>query len=241
MTSVKEIQSVRNACRVFEEIARLQPIGVSELARGLQIDKSAVHRIAITLHAAGWLSRTPDGRWSVAPSLAPAMRQSAVESLVTSARPLLEAAQGQTGELAMLVIPQGQSLIIADAIDSPHELRVTVRIGSEMPARSSSALRILAAHASAEELAAWREVDPGLTDSVLASARAQGWARNDGEVIDGTRAVGAALQSLDGTPLGALVVCGPAHRFQGEPMRSAGEAVARLARAWAANPPGADR
>ena len=57
MSSVKEIQSVRNACRVLEAIARTQPVGVSDLARAVGIDKSAAHRLAITLHAAGWVDR----------------------------------------------------------------------------------------------------------------------------------------------------------------------------------------
>ncbi|NUS57699.1 MAG: IclR family transcriptional regulator, partial [Streptomycetaceae bacterium] len=40
MSSVKEIQSVKNACRLLEELARRQPAGVSDLARSTGIDKS---------------------------------------------------------------------------------------------------------------------------------------------------------------------------------------------------------
>src|SRR5690242_10193947 len=111
MTGVKEIQSVRNACRVLEEIARTQPVGVSELARAVGIDKSAAHRVAVTLHAAGWLDRTEDGRWSVAPTLTSVIRESATTSLVGSVHSLLAAARDRTGETAMLVVPEGGRLM----------------------------------------------------------------------------------------------------------------------------------
>lgn len=233
MTSVKQIQSVRNACRVIETIARLQPIGVSDLAREIEIDKSAAHRLAVTLHAAGWLDRTKDGQWSIAPSLIPTIRESATSSLAASVRPLLEVARDETGELAMLVVPDGKRLMIIDGVNSRHDLRVSVRIGVEMSAPHSSALRALAAHLPDEELGPWRRIDPDLTDESLAEIRERGWARNDGEVDDGTSAVGAALLRPDGVPVALLVVCGPATRFRGERMRQGGELVARLAASWA--------
>src|SRR5262249_3964736 len=111
MSSVKEIQSVRNACRVLEAIARTQPVGVSEVARSSGIDKSAAHRLAITLHAAGWLDRTEDGRWRIAPTLISMIRESGTVSLLDSVRPLLEAARDDTGETAMLVIPEAGRLM----------------------------------------------------------------------------------------------------------------------------------
>lgn len=56
--------------------------GVSELARAAGIDKSAAHRLAITLHAAGWLDHTDDGRWSISPALSTLVRVAALGSLV---------------------------------------------------------------------------------------------------------------------------------------------------------------
>ncbi|MGR6998427.1 helix-turn-helix domain-containing protein [Yinghuangia aomiensis] len=71
MSSVKEIQSVKNACLLLEELARRQPVGVSDLARSIGMDKSAVHRLAVTLGSTGWLRRTADGRWYFAPGSSP--------------------------------------------------------------------------------------------------------------------------------------------------------------------------
>jgi len=225
---------VRNACRVLEAIARTQPVGVSELARAIGIDKSAAHRLAITLHAAGWLDRTEDGRWSVAPTLISTIRDSGTVSLVGSVRPLLEAARDRTDETAMLVVPDAGRLMIADVVESRHNLRVSATVGAEMPARSSSALRALAAHLPADELSIWRGIDPDLTDGALKAIRARGWAFNDGEVIPETGAVGAALRRADGLPVASFVLCGPSSRFNRERLPELGEIVAQLAATWSA-------
>jgi IclR family transcriptional regulator, acetate operon repressor len=240
MSSVKEIQSVRNACRVLEAIARTQPVGVSDLARTTGTDKSAAHRLAITLHAAGWLDRSEDGRWSIAPTLISVIRQSGTVSLVASVRPLLEAVRDETGETAMLVVPETARLMIADVVESNHNLRVSATVGAEMPARRSSALRALAAHLPPDELATWRRIDPELTDGALEEIRRRGWAFQDGEVIAGTGAVGAALCRTDGVPVASLVLCAPSSRFNRERLPALGEAVVRFAATWpgsAASPP----
>src|SRR5262245_5388931 len=69
VSSVKEIRSVRNACALVEAVAERQPLGVSDLARLTGIEKSAAHRLAVTLHSAGWLDPTGDGRWQIAAGL----------------------------------------------------------------------------------------------------------------------------------------------------------------------------
>ncbi|MDI2126015.1 IclR family transcriptional regulator [Yinghuangia seranimata] len=232
MSSVKEIQSVKNACLLLEELARQQPAGVSDLARSTGIDKSAVHRLAVTLHSAGWLRRTGDGRWYLAPGLVSVLREPASASLRESARPFLEAARDATGETAMLVVPDGDRLMIADAAESRHTLRVAVPVGSAMPAKSSSALRAIASRLPEERLEPWRRVDPELTDEVLRITRYRGWGLNDNEVADGTRAVGAALRAEDGTPVAALVVVGPSTRFGSDLIPRHGALVARLADDW---------
>ncbi|MFE4502421.1 IclR family transcriptional regulator [Rhodococcus sp. NPDC056743] len=234
MSSVKEIQSVHNACRLFETIARMQPVGVSDIARTIGIDKSAAHRLAVTLHSAQWLERTEDGRWCISPTMLPTIRESAATTLIAGARPLLEAARDQSGEMLMLVVPDGNRLMIVEAAESRQTLRVSVTVGTEMPARSSSALRAIAAYLPADALEPWRRIDPSLTDSALAKIRARGWAQNDGEGFDGTRAVGAALRRADGLPVAALVLCAPASRFQSELMQQHGELIARLAESWQA-------
>jgi len=232
MSSVKEVRSVANACRVIEAIADRQPVGVSELAQLTGIDKSAVHRLAITLHAAGWLDRRANGRWGISASLSTLLRDATRTSLVDAVDPLLERGRAATGETAMAVVPEGTRLRIVAVAESRQNLRVTATPGVEMPARDSSALRAIAPYLDAERLAAWRAVDPGLTDELLDAVRTRGWSYNDAELIPESRAVGVALRSPDGEPVAAFVICGPSTRFGRAQLDEYGPLVAALAEEW---------
>lgn len=232
MSTVKEVRVVRNACVLVEAVAHHQPVGVSELARLTGVDKSAVHRLAVTLHAAGWLERAPAGRWRIAPALPNLIDAAAGASLVASVRPLLDRARDESGETAMLVVADADRLRIVAVSESRQNLRVTATEGVEMPAPRSAALRALAAHVSATELGAWRATDPALSDELLEEVRRRGWSINDAELTPDARGVAAPLLAPDGTVAGALVLCGPATRFRTEDAEPHGRLVARLAAGW---------
>ncbi len=230
MSSVKEIQSVANACRLIEAIVAEQPIGVSDLARRTGIDKSAAHRIAVTLERAGWLHRTAEGRWRISPVLAQRVAAAGGETLATVARPTLVRLRDETGETTMLVTVERDRLLVLDVADSSHALRISAPVGSELPIRHSSALRAMAAHSSRVALEHLRRIDDSLDDATLAAVRRRGWALNDREIVPDARVVGAPLLDPDGTPIAALIVCAPASRVDVDAMTAIGRRVARLAR-----------
>jgi IclR family acetate operon transcriptional repressor len=229
MSSVKENQSVRNACTLIEAIAAGQPIGVSDLARRTGIDKSAAHRLAVTLHRAGWLHQTAEGRWRIAPAITALVATASADSLADLAHPALEHLRDDTAETAMLVAIERDRLVVLDVVDSPHALRITAPIGSELPIRHSSALRAIAAHTSGAELERLRRIDPDLDDATLAETRQRGWALNDREIIPDARVVGAAVLDHDGRPIAALIVCAPASRMTAPDVPVVGASVARAA------------
>lgn len=232
MSSVKEVRSVRNACVLVEAVARRQPLGVSELARLTGIEKSAAHRLAVTLHRAGWLDRTGDGRWQIAAALGRFSRRAAIVAFTTAMRPRMEALRDRTGETVMLVVLDNARLIVQEVVESRHALRISAAVGSELPLLRSSAIRAIAAHLPREELAALRRAHPDLdADSALATVRRRGCATNDREIHEGARVVGAPILAIDGSPLGALIVCGPTSRITAARMKQYGELVAQAAQA----------
>jgi IclR family acetate operon transcriptional repressor len=230
VSTVKEIQSVRNACVILEAIAARQPIGVSELARVTGIDKSAAHRVTVTLHGAGWLHRTGDGRWQVAAALRQMVDRAASDTLVSVFRPVIERLRDETGETTMLVAIEGSRLLVLDVADSRHNLRITAPVGSTLPLPSSSAARAIAAHLPPDDLAALRGLDPSLDDRTLADARQRGWAINDREIVPDARVVGAPVLSEVGYPVAAVIVCAPTSRVDLEHMTRIGTLVARATR-----------
>jgi IclR family acetate operon transcriptional repressor len=232
VTSVKEIRSVHNACAVLEVVAHDQPVGVSDIARTTGIDKSAAHRLAVTLHAAGWLDKTCDGRWRVAPRLVHLARRAAEISLVSTMRPVLEQLRDDTGETVMLVAIDYDRLLVMDMVESRHALRISPP-GPYLPLRHSSAARAVGAHLPPDQLAALRAIDPSVDERALADVRRKGWAINDREIVDDARVVGTAVRSADGSPLAAVIIAAPTSRVSLDEMRRIGEHLTMTVRAAA--------
>ncbi|TDC86874.1 helix-turn-helix domain-containing protein [Actinomadura sp. 7K507] len=232
MSTVKQVQSVRNACVLLETIAAAQPIGVSELARATGFDKSAVHRIAVTLHEAGWIRPAggPATRWELAPALLGLAREGGTASLVATVRPVMERLRDDTEETVLLGVMDGDRLTVAEVAESRRPVRLSMPPGAEMPFLGSAAARAIAALLPAGEVERLRAAHPGFDDdAALERVRSQGWSSNDEEVQEGARAVSAALAGADGRPLGALVVCGPADRMPAGRMREYGLLAAAAA------------
>lgn len=228
MSTVKEIQSVHNACRLLELLAERQPLGVSELARVSGFDKSAAHRLAVTLHKARWLDRTPDGRWRIAPALARLARRASTASLVATWRPRMEILRDETGETVMLVVLEDARLRVREVVESRHALRIGAPAGAELPLLHSSAARAIASHLPPDELATLRRAHPSFDDDALiARVRRRGYAVNDREIIAEARVVGAPILSEDGNPLAALIVSGPTSRITKNRIAEIGRALVR--------------
>jgi IclR family acetate operon transcriptional repressor len=240
VSTVKTIQSVRRATEVVAAIAAHQPVGVSELSRLTTIDKSAVHRLVVTLHGTGWLEPTGDGRWRIAPSLPELLRPAGHDSLVGRARPVLDDVRDRTGETTMLVVIDHGRLVVLALSDSHHNLRITAPAGSELPLRNSSALRAIAANLPPTEVDELRRLDPSLDDRLLAEVRRRGWALNDREIVPEAVVVGAAVTDGGGRPLAAIIVALPSTRADDATIERTGatlrEAVRGLSPAALPNP-----
>jgi IclR family acetate operon transcriptional repressor len=231
MSSVKEIRSVRNACAVIEAITRHQPVGVSELGRVTGIDKSTAHRLAVTLHHAGWLDPTDDGRWRINAQFVRKVRLAATDALVVSMHARLEQLRDDTGETVMLVTVEQAKLVVLDVVDSRLNLRITAPVGSELPLLHSSGSRAIAAHLPVDELAALRRAHPDFDDDqTLAAVRQRGWAVNDREIVDDARVVGAPVLTPDGYPVAAVIVCAPASRVSLARINEMGQLAAKAVR-----------
>jgi len=60
-----DTQSVRNALRIVEQVSTDGAVGVSDLARHLDLPKSTVQRTLLTLRSAGWLRQDVRSRWAL--------------------------------------------------------------------------------------------------------------------------------------------------------------------------------
>jgi IclR family KDG regulon transcriptional repressor len=221
-----QLNSVRNAARLLKEFSRTdRELGVSELARRLELSTSTVHRVLATLTAERLLERGRSGRYrlglamydigaSVGPNL----------DLHEAALPVMAVLRADTGETVQLAVLDGLESVYIDRLESPHTVRIFARVGTRLPATTTSTGKVLLAALPADELEArlaqWEPervtpftiVDQGVLRARLREVAERGWAENREESRVGVVSVGAPVRDGTGTVVAALSVAAPTDR-----------------------------
>lgn len=232
--AVKRIHSVWRALSVIETIAQHQPVGVSEMARLLDEDISALQRIIVTLADAGWV-RAAAGRptrWELTARIQSVAYQGSGRSeLRARARSTIDGLRASTGESVLLAVVDNDQLVAIDVLESMHLLRTVPRVGGILPARESAAGQAVLAYMPVDRQARILGGEPDKAMlSRLSAARKRGFALNQGAIEPGSIAVAAAILDLDGAPVAAISVSGPAERMKADAQARIGAAVADAAR-----------
>ncbi|HVV09485.1 IclR family transcriptional regulator [Amycolatopsis sp.] len=204
-------------------------LGVSGIARELDLSKAVVHRILQSLATRGMVVLDRESRqYRLGPAAtalgARAFRDSDLRS---SALDLLHALRDETGETATLsaLVPAGR--IYLDQVEGTHEIKMTVELGRRFPLHAGSSGKSMLAHLPAETrrrildgslaaLTADTVTDPEALDAALAEIRAVGFARSGGERQADAGSVAAPVFGMTGEVIGSISVCGPRYRITEE-------------------------
>jgi IclR family transcriptional regulator, KDG regulon repressor len=233
-----ELGSVRNAARLLKEFSRTdRELGVSELARRLDLATSTVHRLLATLAAERLLERAPGGYrlglalFDLGASVAPHL------DLHEAALPVMATLRATTGETVQLAVLDGLESVYIDRLESPHTVRIFSRVGTRLPAHTTSTGKALLAALPADELdrrlVGWRPVRHTpftIVYETVLRARLQeiarrGWAENREESRVGVVSVGAPVHGADRTVIAALSVAAPTDRAAPDVLRRIRAAV----------------
>lgn len=208
--AVKGIRSVANALAVIEALSENPGTGVTAIARQLGVDKMAVQRILVTLHDEGWIRNDGTGRghWELTPRVTRVGRQVG-SSLRQQARAHLERLAAETGETVLLWALDDGTAVVLDAVDSPHPLRMTVPIGTEVRVLDDELGRFFERAAPAESTE--RQY------AVLADA------------YPNAIAVIAPVRGRHGDPVASLSVVAPRARMSAEQAEAIGPELVRVA------------
>lgn len=232
--SVKRSQTASRVLAVLEAVARHQPVGVSELARTLGADKSAIQRAVMTLADDGWIVPVPEGptRWQLtAHILAVAHVGHSRNQLRERARAVLEALRDESGETVLLTVPDVRRFVVSEVFESPQPLRIVPHIGTIVPSRGSATSRAMLPYMTGEQQA---QLLGGRPDASLlrefAATLERGYSVSAGEVVAGSTNIGAPIIDLDDRPIGAIVLCAPAERVTTERHARFGAMVLEAAR-----------
>lgn len=232
--AVKRIQSAARVLSVLEAVARNQPIGVSDLARLLADDKSAVQRAVMTLADEGWIRSAPQtsGKWELTGRLHGIARVGHSNSHILSrAHATLLALRDEFDETALLTAVNNQMLVLIDVVESGRMLRYVPPVGMVIDPRDSAAGNALLPHMT---LMQQQELLGTVPDEKLlqsfATTLSRGYSTSDGLLSPDTVSLAAAILEEDGRPLAALVMTGPPSRMTPERQEIIGARLAHAAK-----------
>jgi IclR family transcriptional regulator, KDG regulon repressor len=225
--SSSHLSSVANAARVLKEFSRTdRELGVTQLARRLDLAVSTVHRLLATLCDEGLLER---GQASGTYRLGLTMYELGVTvfpnlDLHEAARPVLATLRQSTGETVQMGVLDYLEVVYIERLESPQTLRTFNQAGHRLPAHATSTGKVLLAYLPSEvlhqRLLDWQSirltphtiVEKGVLLEELRRVAERGWAQNLEEGARGAASVAAPVRDEDGQVIAAISVVGPISR-----------------------------
>lgn len=230
MTNNRQIlSSVANASRLLKQFSsRERELGVSELARRLDLGKSTVHRLMVTLASEHLLEQDPgSGKYRL--GLAMYDLGAAVTThldLHEAVLPPMEKLRNLTGETVQVAVLDGREVVYVERLDSPHTLRLFLEVGRRNAAHSTSTGKCLLAFRSDQDLdklfRGWKleaKTPRTITDhdrlrKELSRVRRQGYSLNEEESELGVMSVAAPIRDASATVNAAISAAGPVTRMR---------------------------
>jgi len=211
-------------------------LGVSEIARRLNIDKSSVHRFLVALKRKGFVVDNPrTRRYGLGFRALELSRALTLQmNLEQQAIPYLRELRDATGETAGLSVRVGSKRVHVVQIESTHEIRRTIQIGLPLPLHMGANGKVMLAFLPPEEREAILSLSladgPALSPQVVGNLRREldntarrGYSITEGERVPGSRTIAAPVWTWRQDVI-ALLVSGPEGRFS----RAAAEAAVPL-------------
>ena len=179
-------------------------MGISELARGLDVSKGTLRDVLLTLAQFGFVTRDADSRFRLGPELR-ALANASAPDLRALAQPYLAALMESCGETAILGLVVDGALEIAARAEPATDLHMTAPLGRRLP------------------------IDKGAHGKVLSGRDDVGY--DDQELFAGVRAAAAPIVDARRRRVGVVMVVGFKERVDLRTLRRIGERCASAARA----------
>lgn len=179
-----------------------EAVTATEIADRTGLSKSTAHRVVRSMEAYEFLSRQPDGRYSLG-------RRMLSSPLQAVASPFLATLREKTGETAQLWVRQGGNRLCVESLDSPHRLRITAETGLLYPL-----------HGSAGKILASEDLSQTLEE--------QDWVESIEERTPGLSSVSAPIVRR-GTVIAAVCLAVPVARIHKSPGQDYGDLVVQVA------------
>jgi DNA-binding IclR family transcriptional regulator len=229
MNRSANIQSVERAFAVLRAIGvngRATPLGVIAAETGLP--KSTVSRLLGTMVGIGAVEKVAGGEYSIGSELRaivlPAVGQA---DLISIAATYLRAVVDEIDEDVGLAIPDGDSILYIDQVQSPNPVMVQDWTGERYAMHTTAAGYVaLAALEDAEldrylsgeleSLSSATETDPDKLREHITTTRKNGYAWIFEVWAQGINGAAAPIRNAFGEVVASINLFGPAYRFPGD-------------------------
>jgi len=219
-------------------------LGLKAICDVTGIHKSTAHRFLKHLERERYLIRTENGAYLIGPRLSQmSARGNHGATLQAVARPILWELWKSTQETVNLAVLDQGTVLYVDVIESPHEFRLSSRVGTRRSLHVTALGKALAAFLSPEtrdstlSAISFQPATPRTIMNLvqfrqeLEKIRRQGFAVDDEEAVLGARCVSAPILNSDHEPIAAVSVSGPVTRVSPNQVAALAEAVCDAARA----------
>jgi IclR family acetate operon transcriptional repressor len=239
------MRPVQIALQIVTILSRIQPAGVSEIAREIDLPKSTVQRALKTLAEAEWIEPAARDRaiWSlsVKAGLAVGGAHFATRKLRMTAFPVMEELRQRTRESVYLAIRDGHEIGLIERLDSLAPVLHAWPLWRGGPMHSTSLGRAILAGLPSDELEDYlvqplrvvgsqKAVTVADLRAEVEETRRRGFATSLGDNLPDENAVGACIRDSHGRPFASISISGPASRMSRTECLSVGELVADAAR-----------
>ena len=217
-----QVPAAENTLRILSYLAgRPAPVAASAIARELELPRSTVYHLLTTLTAHGYvLHLREDRRWGLGTSAFElAGGYTRQQPLARRGRPLVAALSDRLGESAHLAVMSGGDVLYIVEERAPRRPALVTDVGVRLPAHLTASGRAMLAALPREQVRAlYPDVSafpdrtglgprtPRELRELLRDVRSRGYAKEDSEVADGLRSVGAAVLDAAGWPVAAVAV-----------------------------------
>ena len=219
-------------------------LGLKAICDQTGINKSTAHRFLKHLERERYLLRTEAGAYLIGPRLSQlSARGNQEATLQAVARPILWDLWKSTHETVNLGVLDQGTVLYLDVIESPHEFRLSSRVGTRRSVHVTALGKALVAFLPKEtrqtilDSIAFQAATPKTIGNLvqfrqeLEKISRQGYAVDDEEAVQGARCVSAPILNSKGAPVAAVSVSGPVTRVTPALVSALAGAVTSAARA----------
>ncbi|MEQ8654869.1 MAG: IclR family transcriptional regulator [Kiloniellales bacterium] len=237
--------TIRKGLQVLQYLAHAPaPQGMSEIARAIDLNKSAVQRILNTLHATDYVEKAPGtSKYQLTLSIwelgSHVVERHEARRLL---HPILRFGAQNSGYTAFLAYRSFPFIVYLDKVEGTHGRPYSAEPGSRVPITTTAAGKAVLAYLPEEDIARldephtdWTGYLPFKSGDIsglraeLAEVRRRRYATSAGGLKPGVNSVAAAIWWRETEPYGSLILTADEQKLTEERFEEVGAMVAGMA------------